>query len=649
MKRLLISRSSSIRSRITALATCLLSLFLILGSRAAEVMTDQLDYQPGDTVFIIGSGFAPGETVFLQVINGDGQGLSGPWGEPWTASADQDGNVLTTWEVCPEECFEAVLHLMALGETSNEFAEAFFTDAIFNLRLLTLTSPTGSCSRRQAALERWFLEPGGTYTVTIQTVTSGPGSICFSNDPTSIPITLASNFGGTIFTVDRLPNTNQYRGTVTIPTNACGTTFLTYFCENGTSRRVMGLAASNFVTFGAARFTNCLANPIPINCGPVGQPPTIICPSNVVTTTTNSSLCGANVFYPAPAVTGSPAPSVSCTPPSGSFFPVGLRTVVCTAANTVGTAQCSFSVRVISDGTPPTITCPSNVVTTSSSSVCGANVFYPTPVATGSPAPTVSCTPPSGSFFPVGVRTVVCRATNCAGTAQCSFTVRVIDDVPPTITCTDVCLVTDAGSCTASGSVLPRPVASDNCGFTFPGNTNRLNIVSNAPATFPLGTTIVTWTATDPSGNSASCQQQVTVVSAVAVTFVSPVVAGTNEVTDGQNLPVKVQLADCAGAAVLDGLTATINVRGIGPGATNVFDNVIELASGTGTSGTASSDGILELRGNHEHFNLQTANFVDADTAGNPQRFYRVTVTIFNDATACAVGSASFILETRPP
>ena len=540
-----------------------------MGSRAAELITDQLDYQPGDTVYIIGTGFAPGETVFLQVINaGSGEGLSGPWGEPWTALADQDGNVLTTWEVCPEECFEAVLHVMALGETSNEFAETFFTDAIFNLRLLALTSPTGSCSRRQliGGADRWLVEQGGTYTVTIQTVTTGPGSICFSNDPPSIAIRLDATFGTNVFTVDREVGTNLYRGTVVIPTNACGSSFLTYFCQNGISRRVTGQAGTNFVTFNAQRFTNgCQGTATPINCAPVGDPPTIICPSNIVTTT--SGQCSAQVFYPAPQASGSPTPVVSCTPASGSIFPVGIRTVVCTATNTVGSAQCTFSIRVI-------------------------------------------------------------------------------DDDPPTIICNDVCLTTDAGTCTASRSRLTPPPVSDNCPLS---GTNIVTLTNNAPATLPIGTTAVTWTVRDAAGNTASCQQQVTVISAVNVTFLSPVVTGTNEVTHGQTLPVKVQLHDCAGAAVLDGLTARINVRGIGPGPTNVFDNVIELASGTGTSGTATSDGIVELRGNHEHFNLQTDNFVDANTLDNPQRFYRVTVTVFSDATGCAValGSASFILETR--
>jgi hypothetical protein len=36
---------------------------------AATVSTDQIDYQPDTTATIDGSGFLPGETVELQVLN----------------------------------------------------------------------------------------------------------------------------------------------------------------------------------------------------------------------------------------------------------------------------------------------------------------------------------------------------------------------------------------------------------------------------------------------------------------------------------------------------------------------------------------------------------------------------------------------------
>src|SRR5205814_797173 len=38
-----------------------------------------------------------------------------------------------------------------------------------------------------------------------------------------------------------------------------------------------------------------------------------------------------------------------------------------------------------------------------------------------------------------------------------------------------------------------------------------VTVTSNAPAQFPGGTNLVTWTATDGSGNSATCQQRVIV------------------------------------------------------------------------------------------------------------------------------------------
>jgi len=70
----------------------------------------------------------------------------------------------------------------------------------------------------------------------------------------------------------------------------------------------------------------------------------------------------------------------------------------------------------------PTITCPIDMTTTATS-VNGAVVTYPAPTATT--GATVTCTPPSGSTFPIGVTTVTCAATNSAGSASCSFTVTI--------------------------------------------------------------------------------------------------------------------------------------------------------------------------------------------------------------------------------
>ena len=69
---------------------------------------------------------------------------------------------------------------------------------------------------------------------------------------------------------------------------------------------------------------------------------TISCPSNITVTVTGTQPVVVN--YPAP--TSSTGTTVTCTPPSGSLFPVGTTTVTCTASNVSGTASCSFAVTV---------------------------------------------------------------------------------------------------------------------------------------------------------------------------------------------------------------------------------------------------------------------------------------------------------------
>ena len=73
---------------------------------------------------------------------------------------------------------------------------------------------------------------------------------------------------------------------------------------------------------------------------------------------------GATVNYTVSAVDDcDPNPTVVCNPPSGTFFHEGTTPVNCTARDKCGNgSECSFTVRVIIDTTPPRLTCPSNIV-----------------------------------------------------------------------------------------------------------------------------------------------------------------------------------------------------------------------------------------------------------------------------------------------
>src|SRR5207245_2731631 len=112
-----------------------------------------------------------------------------------------------------------------------------------------------------------------------------------------------------------------------------------------------------------------------------------------------------------------------------------------------------------------------------------------------------------GSTFPVGVTTVTNTATDASGNASsCTFTVTVLDNQNPTITCpANLVLSADAGRCSRS-NVTFAVSATDNCSVT--------NLVSTPPSgsTFPVGVTTVTNVATDASGNTLSCTFTVTVL-----------------------------------------------------------------------------------------------------------------------------------------
>lgn len=164
--------------------------------------------------------------------------------------------------------------------------------------------------------------------------------------------------------------------------------------------------------------------------------------------------------------------------------------------------------------TPPAFTsCPTDIVVPTAPGVCGANVTYAA-IATGSPAPTLSHSfsgattgsgagTGSGSFFNVGTTTVTITATNgCPPDASCSFQITVNDIQAPTITCPPTQTLTLGSNCQASSpDYTGLATANDNC----PGTAT----VSQSPAP---GTTVsgvgpmtVTLTATDASGNTASC------------------------------------------------------------------------------------------------------------------------------------------------
>src|SRR5205085_378104 len=118
---------------------------------------------------------------------------------------------------------------------------------------------------------------------------------------------------------------------------------------------------------------------------------------------------------------------------TGSVNPNAVGTYTLSYAVNDGQGHSATATRTVNvvDTTPPTISCPANVVVSlpANSTATSMVVNYPAVTATDSCAgtATVVSTPASGSAFSVGTTTVNATATDASGnTSHCSFTVKVL-------------------------------------------------------------------------------------------------------------------------------------------------------------------------------------------------------------------------------
>lgn len=108
--------------------------------------------------------------------------------------------------------------------------------------------------------------------------------------------------------------------------------------------------------------------------------------------------------------------------------------------------------------------------------------------------------------YSLGTTRIVWTATDSGGaSSQGQQTVTVEDHEAPTITAPpDVVQFIGPDATSAEIVYLGHPVTSDNC-------EGKVQVSTDAPNPMPLGVTIVTWTATDAAGNTATDTQQVTI------------------------------------------------------------------------------------------------------------------------------------------
>jgi HYR domain len=193
--------------------------------------------------------------------------------------------------------------------------------------------------------------------------------------------------------------------------------------------------------------------------------------------------------------------NANCDRVSGSFFPMGLTTVTCSA----GTQTGSFAV-VMTETVAPVISgAPGNI--TSVNPV----VTWPLPTAVDNldGVRPVTCEPPSGSTFPLGETIVQCYAADehlNYDTVQ--FVVKIIST--PILTLPDN-IVAEATS--AAGAVVTYTATAE-------GADGPVTCAPQSGSTFALGVTTVNCSATNAAGTSTG-SFTVTVRDTIAPTIVS--------------------------------------------------------------------------------------------------------------------------------
>jgi len=237
-------------------------------------------------------------------------------------------------------------------------------------------------------------------------------------------------------------------------------------------------------------------------------------------------------------------------------------------------AICSF------DAGGPTITAPASIVLECNEhgGVDASDPAVQAFLAGGSAvddldnAPDLSVSAPG--FFPMGATNVTWTATDvCGNVSQEVRTVTVVDTEDPTITCPPLDITVE---CTQHGGTpathpeiaafLADVSATDVC-------DPDPEITNDAPAFFDLGETVVTFTATDNSDNTDTCQKSVFIVDTTPPVITAEVdpdalwppnhklvdIAATVEVED---------ICDPAPTFVLTSITSNEPINGPGDGNT---------------------------------------------------------------------------------
>jgi hypothetical protein len=332
--------------------------------------------------------------------------------------------------------------------------------------------------------------------------------------------------------------------------------------------------------------------------------PPVISPTADIIISNDLNQCGAIVEFPQPTATDtcSPVASITCTPASGSFFPVGTTTVQCVASDAAGNeSTASFAVTVY-DLQPPCIFCPADIVVTNAHNAAASVVTYSPGANDNCPGlnPPV-CNPPSGSAFAPGIHTVRCSVTDAAGgLAWCSFHVTVWPGNQPPVPAIEISpllqlpgytnLTVVAGNGTNATVTFDGSQSSDpdDAVFTYAwfNGPDLCSTDKVAAITLALGLHTITLSLDDtfPGGTSYMSVQVEVTSPAQATALLAPLVE-TSGLSLNTQRPLLASLGSVIDSAARGNLIASVNQI-------KAFENKVQAQ--VGRSNPALADALIQ-------------------------------------------------------
>ncbi len=407
-------------------------------------------------------------------------------------------------------------------------------------------------------------------------------------------------------------------------------------------------------------------------CGTDTTTPTITAPDDV-TVGTGAANTGCTITLDdelgQPEVNDNCAVSVTITgAPAGNNFAPGTYTLTYTATDGAGLTASDTQVVTVIDDTAPIIAAPPDATYTCLSEVPAANANQARGPVIGpdgqfvrdgagelvfSGPPFENCGPVSvtvseannggaGSASNPRVITRTFTATDSAGnSASAVQTITVADGTAPTIAApADKVLYTGAGATSCGVTIsdldgtLGTATAADNCG--------GVTVTRGGGNTFPVGETIVTYTATDAAGNTAAATQKVTVIDNTPPAISCPINinVGFNPALNGAvvNYTAPVGSDNCAGAT-------TAQTTGLPSGATfplGTTTNTFTVTDAAGNSASCSFKVTVALTSivGVDGVSISGSSYIDSyDSNGGYPATKGSLTSVVSNATSTLIGS----------